>query len=227
MGVAIIVCIIIGAGLLGGTANYFMNRTEQGWAAYEFLKSSLLGLTAAATVPLFLKTVSSNLLQDCLSGDILSHFVFFGFCAIAAIFSSKFLQSLADKVLQEVNEVKQKQEAMAETQDTLVLQNSDPLELPAEASSEAPADIDAGEFESFRGGEKTAVAPPAMSDDQKIMKALRPGPGKPAFRTMSGICKDTGMEEKLVSAKITEMEAMGLVKKTKRSSDGAWLWSLK
>ena len=76
MGIGILVGIIVAAGLLGGTANYYMEQAN----GAGFRKSVLLGLTAAATVPLFLKTVSSNLMTDCLNGDAISHFVFFGFC---------------------------------------------------------------------------------------------------------------------------------------------------
>lgn len=224
MGVAILVSIIIGAGLLGGISNYFMNKTDRVWLGYDFIKSSLLGLTAAATVPLFLKTVSSNLMQECLNGDIISHFVFFGFCAVAAIFSSKFLQSLADKLLQEVQQVKQQQEELVETQDILVRQSTEPE--VSEVSEAPPVETETVEeehLESFRGTERGISAPP-MSNDQKILKSLESG--RYAFRTLSGISKDTGIEEKLVAVTLSEFESRGIVKKIKRS-DGTVVWSLR
>lgn len=227
MGVAIIISIIVGAGLLGGISNYFMNRPDQNWVGYEFTKSALLGLTAAATVPLFLKTVSSNLMQECLAGDVVSCFVFFGFCAIAAIFSSKFLQSLADKLLQEVNQVKQQQEEIAQTQDILVRQNSEPEEVPA-APPATDAGGDDGDLESFSTNRSIpAPSTPALSDEQKIIQSLRPGPGKFAFRTVDGISRDTGIDARLLAVKLAGMESGGLLVKTKRNSDGAILWSLR
>lgn len=228
MGVAIIIGIIAGAGMLGGVSNYFMNRTDRNWVGFEFTKSALLGLTAAATVPLFLKTVSSNLMQECLAGDAIACFVLFGFCAVAAIFSSKFLQSLADKLLQEVNQVKQQQEEIAQTQDILVRQNSDPEESPATPPVAEAGGVDGNDLESFstsRSG--PAPSTTVMSDEQKIMLALRPGPGKFAFRTMDGISRDTGIDAKLLTVKMAAMESGGMLVKTKRASDGAILWSLK
>lgn len=222
MGIGILVSIIIAAGLLGGVANYYMNQVDKVWLRYDFVKSSLLGLTAAATVPLFLKTVSSNLMQECLNGDIIAHFVFFGFCAVAAIFSSKFLQSLADKLLQEVKEVKQQQQELAETTDTLVVQNSDKVEEVAEVTE---THGDGSEFESFKKGAAPAVVVPELSNEQKILKALKTG--NLAFRTATGLSKDTGLEEKIVVAQLFELETKGLVKKIKRTSDGVMVWSLR
>ena len=216
MGIGILIGIIVAAGLLGGTANYHMEQTN----GAGFRKSVLLGLTAAATVPLFLKTVSSNLMGECLGGDIISHFVFFGFCTIAAIFSSKFLQSLGDKLLQEMKEVKQKQEELTETTDVLVSQNSDPVagENPASIPSEG------SEFESFNAGNSKS-ATMAPNEEQKILSVL--GAGKFAFRTAEGIAKDSHLETSVVQLKLQELESAGKVKKTRRARDNSWIWSLK
>lgn len=217
MGIGILVGIIAAAGLLGGTANYYM---EQGNGA-GFRKSILLGLTAAATVPLFLKTVSSNLMSECLNGDVIAHFVFFGFCTIAAIFSSKFLQSLGDKLLQEMKEVKQKQEELTETTDVLVSQNSD----PADESAIAPpaGDSEGSEFESFQTGAQKSAAP-VISDEQKILGVLRAG--RFAFRTAEGIANDAHLETGIVNQKLLELENSGKVKKTRRTRDNVWIWRL-
>lgn len=224
MGIAIIIGIIVAAGLLGGSANYYMEQAN----GSGFRKSVLLGLTASATVPLFLKTVSSSLLDECIKGDpafFSSYFVFFGFCTVAAIFSSKFLQSLGDKLLQELKDVKQKQEELTETTDVLVAENSDPAETsnPAEAPVDAPKT--GSEFEAYIPGQ-TEKAPESafVSDEQKIMGALK---GKYAFRTVDGVAKDAGMDQGSVQAKLLEMELKGKVKKTKRARDGVMVWSLR
>jgi hypothetical protein len=217
MGFGILVGIIAAAGLLGGTANYYMEQAN----GAGFRKSVLLGLTAAATVPLFLKTVSSNLMAECLAGDVISHFVFFGFCTIAAIFSSKFLQSLGDKLLQEMKEVKQKQEELTETTDVLVAQSSD----PANESATAPpaGDSEGSEFESFQTGANKSAAQ-VMSDEQKILGVLRSG--RFAFRTAEGIATDAHLEATAVQIKLQELEAAGKVKKTRRTRDNVWIWRL-
>jgi hypothetical protein len=157
-----------------------------------------------------------------------AYFVLFGFCAVASIFSSKFLQSLADKLLQEVDQMKQQQEEIAQTQDILVRQNSEPEATPAAAPPAAEeGDGDTG-LESF-STTRSAPAPstPALSDEQKIIQALRPGPGKFAFRTIDGISRDTGIDARLLAVKMAAMESGGMLVKTKRASDGATLWSLR
>ncbi|MBN8680403.1 MAG: hypothetical protein J0M29_19405 [Chitinophagales bacterium] len=213
MGIGILVGIIFAAGLLGGTANYYMEQAN----GAGFRKSVLLGLTAAATVPLFLKTVSSNLMAECLNGDVISHFVFFGFCTIAAIFSSKFLQTLGDKLLQEVKEVKQKQEELTETTDILVSQNSDPVETPVATEPDS-----GNEFESFNTNKSASTA---LNDEQKVMAAL--STNRFAFRTAEGIATDAQMDMASVKLKLQELEMAGKVKKMRRMRDNAWIWCLK
>ncbi len=211
MGVTILVSLILAAGFLGGVANYFMNKPDTSWLWHDFFKSSLLGLTAAATVPLFLRTVSSNLMNECLAGDVIAYFVFFGFCIVASIFSAKFLQSLGDKLLQEVNQVKQKQEELDETTGILVQQNSDPIETP-----EPEINL---ESVNKRG------AAIALTDEQKMIMTLKSG--KYAFRTVSGLSEDTGMDRATVVAMLTDLETKGQVQKIRRTTDGATVWSLK
>jgi len=211
MGFTILVSLIVAAGLLGGVANYFMNKPDTSWLWHDFFKSALLGLTAAATVPLFLRTVSSNLMNECLAGDVIAYFVFFGFCVIAAIFSAKFLQSLADKLLQEVNQVKQKQEELDETTGILVQQNSDPQEQP--------------ELETNLESVNKRGAAMALTDEQKMMMTLQSG--KYAFRTISGLSADTGMDRTTALAMLTDLETKGKVQKIRRATDGATVWALK
>jgi len=221
MGITILVSIIFAAGLLGGIANYYMEQAN----GAGLRKSLLMGLTAAATVPLFLKTVSSNLMGDCLKGEDLSlYLVFFGFCTVAALFSSKFLQSLADKLLKEVQEVKQKQEELSDTTDVLVAQNSDPSEVAAPIAL-PPAGSDGNEFESFKPGD-SAKSPSvvAWSEEQRVLAILQSS--KFAFRTVEGIAKDAGLDMAVVQSKLLEMEIQGKVKKTRRTRDGVMLWSL-
>lgn len=220
MGIAIIASIIFAAGILGGTANYYMEQAN----GAGFRKSVLLGLTAAATVPLFLKTVSSELMKECLEGNAVSYFVFFGFCTIAAIFSSKFLQSLGDKLLQEIKDVKQKQEDLTETTDALVSQNSDPSETEITVIP-VPGAGDGSEFESFRSGDAPKSVAPLLSDEQKVLAMLQSS--RFAFRTVEGLAKDAGMDQGSVQNKLLELEIQGKVKKTRRARDGVMVWCMK
>ncbi|MDO8969357.1 MAG: hypothetical protein Q7U74_01645 [Saprospiraceae bacterium] len=218
MGIAILVSLILAAGILGGSANYQMEKTN----GAGYWKSVLLGLTAAATVPLFLKTVSSELTQECIDGKPTAYFVFFGFCTVAAIFSSKFLQSLGDKLLQDLKAVKEKQEELSDTTDVLVAQNSDPsaMDIPV------PDLSDGSELESFKsaGSPRSAVAE-VKSESLRVFSTLQTG--KFAFRTAAGIAKDSGLDLGTVEIKLAELELQGKVKRTTRARDGVNVWSLK
>ena len=61
--IGIITLIIVGAGILGGLANYHRFDTNKGFNGFGLRKSILIGLVAAATIPLFLEMLSSQLLQ--------------------------------------------------------------------------------------------------------------------------------------------------------------------
>ncbi|MFN0034934.1 MAG: YEATS-associated helix-containing protein [Saprospiraceae bacterium] len=230
--IAILVSLIVAAGFLGGGANYYMEQPLAEGQKNNFFKSVLLGLTAAATVPLLLNTMSSSLMNDCIAAEKpnSSFFVFFGFCTVAAIFSSKFLQSLADKLLQDVKAVQQKQDEMEVTTEALVSKSSDPPENINPPIVPIPAPGGGGgddEFESFKGASPLPPlhVAPALSDEQKIMHTLQTS--QYAFRTVEGIAKDAGMDMGPVQAKLLEMEIQGKVKKTKRARDGAMVWCLR
>lgn len=183
-------------------------------------KSILLGLTASATVPLFLKTVSSTLMEDALKGSDVSYFVFFGFCTVAALFSSKFLQSLADKLLQDLKEMKQKQAELSETTDVLVAQNSDPADLTTDDNSKESDSL--GALESFS---RNTEAAPTLSNSQRVLLALRSS--KFAFRTLQGVANDSGLTPIEAQELLNELKAQGKVLSTRRARDGTTVWSLK
>ncbi len=218
--VIIIIITILAAGILGGIANYYMEQAN----GASFKKSVLLGLTASATVPLLLNTMSSSLTKDCLGGEPSAFFVFFGFCTIAAIFSSKFLQTLGDKLLQELRDVKEKQKDLAVTTDALVSQNSDPSEISAPIVS-PPENADGSELESFSPGSAAKSPSLVLSDEQKVLHMLQSS--KFAFRTVGGIAKDTGLDLGTAQSKLLELEIQGKVIKTQRARDGVVLWCLK
>lgn len=115
-----ILILMLGAGILGGFVNMAINRTGgsswKDWAWYV-----VPGIAAAFLMPLFLQTVSSNLLQNLLQipPPHYNYFVFFGFCLLAAISSKAFIQALTDKVLQELKDQQQKQgQQIAQAQKT-------------------------------------------------------------------------------------------------------------
>ena len=96
--------IMIVAGIFGGVVNLALNETSR----RDWYWTILAGIGAALLIPLFLKTVSSQLLLNILKAapeepasptlcdDCL---VFFGFCLLAALSSRAFIQGLGQKIL--------------------------------------------------------------------------------------------------------------------------------
>jgi DNA-binding MarR family transcriptional regulator len=100
----LVVLIITGCGLFGGLINYFRTSVSFGNSTFSFLKSLLTGLGASALVPLLLKMISSDLLVSSKS-DPIDYFVIGGFCLISAIFSSKFIDSIGEKLINQIDQV--------------------------------------------------------------------------------------------------------------------------
>lgn len=104
-----IILIIVGTGIFGGLINYFRNEYDKQFVFIDTFKSILLGLAASALVPLFLNTISSDLLLSDVNVET-NYFLFLGFCLIASMFSGEFIDSIGKKVLNEINKVKKELE---------------------------------------------------------------------------------------------------------------------
>lgn len=94
----LLLLIMVAAGILGGAANYFISDKNSGTGAKEFSKYTILGVVAALTVPLFLNMISSDLLASAKARPI-DLFVFGGFCLLFVLFSRRFVESAATKLL--------------------------------------------------------------------------------------------------------------------------------
>jgi len=108
----IIILIMLTAGIAGGIVNVALahdTRTEKA----SSWKSLMTGIGAAFLMPLFLNTMSSNLLSEIFkkSSDAEVELLVFGaFCLLAAISSKVFIQTLSDKVLNEARAARQQAE---------------------------------------------------------------------------------------------------------------------
>jgi tRNA G26 N,N-dimethylase Trm1 len=106
-----VVLIIVSAGVLGGITNFFLIYTTESITndiRSIFFKSVLMGLCASFTVPLFLKVLSSSIL-DVTHMDSNNYFILAGLCVIASFFSKRFLEDLysrLNKVEKTANEAK-------------------------------------------------------------------------------------------------------------------------
>lgn len=93
---AMILAIMVCAGVLAGLANFFLSEARAG---RELAKYVVLGIVAALTVPLFLNMTSSDLL-DFGRTRPLSTFVFAGFCLVYVLLSRRVFERIASRLLQ-------------------------------------------------------------------------------------------------------------------------------
>lgn len=98
-----LLAIMIIAGILGGVAGYMIeqNTTDNHTSKNPWFYI-LIGLCASFLVPLFMTTISSDLLENSQQNH-LDYFVFGGFCLIAAISAHKFIISISEKILKQVD----------------------------------------------------------------------------------------------------------------------------
>jgi|ERR1035437_499851 hypothetical protein len=200
----IISIIIIIAGITGGVVNFFMNNTTKEIDGYEMAKSIMFGIVASAIVPLLLQMMSSDLLESSQTNS-LKYFVFGGFCLVAAVYSTKFIQSIADKIIKDLNAVKQVAENNKTKVDLLINKSSDAEAKPIGLMTK---DVNFS-------ADKTDV--------DKIMGALSSTKFK--FRTLDGVVTETQLTSKDVNSILKELEEKNVVMKI--STKDKTLWTLK
>lgn len=107
--------IMVGSGLLGGFTGYLMEKNKKLFSDPESIQKYqaamekqlryflVTGLCASLLIPLFLSTISSQLMSEA-QKDPLKYFVFGGFCLLVAVFSKQFITSLSEKMLKEIKD---------------------------------------------------------------------------------------------------------------------------
>jgi len=187
-----VVGIMIIAGIAGGTINFGLARTEDSdWK--DWIWSVIIGLGAAFLVPLFLNTISSNLIKSVLMTPpaVENVLVFAGFCLLGAIASKAMIQSLTQKWLKEADAVRKEVKSLKEEIGPIV---------EKETETERPTPISTAENQSkaLNIGESTL----------EVLKAL--GSSKFALRALTGIAEDIEKPSGQVAAALEELAKMGL-----------------
>lgn len=116
--IAWLILIIIVFGTLGGWVSHLLNSKDEpqpptpenpgltdAMRRKKLAASLVVGIAAAFLVPLFLQTISSQLLREGYT-NYLALLVFASFCLISAISSKAFIQTLSNKVLQAAEEAR-------------------------------------------------------------------------------------------------------------------------
>src|SRR5690554_1963150 len=96
----VLIFIMAACGAFGGFLNYLndfdtvQNEKKNNRVRFKYI---LLGIGAALLIPLFLNMISSDIIR---STDNADYLIFAGFCLVAAIFSRRFISTIADRILE-------------------------------------------------------------------------------------------------------------------------------
>jgi DNA-binding MarR family transcriptional regulator len=188
----LILGIMVATGVLGGIANYFTTEKHAGSVARDILKYAVLGIVAALTVPLFLNMISSNLLEVA-RGRPIDLFVFAGFCLIFVVISRRFFENVANKLLQQVEQVKKELTA---------------VKAAAQAAESAAAVVQPEAGEQHAAKEEASKGALTYSDIE-IMRAV--ADGKFAYGGVSGLAEETSLTKEVVAARLAMLKGMSLI----------------
>lgn len=122
-------------GIIGGVSIHVTTYNKK-FFQKELIGKILYGVIAAFLVPLFLNTISSNLIEN-IGKDVQSIYIFIGFCLIASISSKVFITTLTEKTLNSLkekqNDTKNQVEQISNAMESIVAKNTD---IPIESNED-------------------------------------------------------------------------------------------
>ncbi len=195
---------MVGAGMLGGAANYLLlHKDDPDYAKRS--RSFLLGLVASLLAPLFLKAISSDMIDRIStirygSGVPFDFFVFAAFCLLVALFSRSFAETVAKRLSAEVEKAKRESQ-QAQSKAVLAEQKASEVEPLLRQEMEQRT-------EPLPDSAPISI-PPSLQDlpidhnDRELLKALCEG--QYCYRTVGSLAEEVQMEE---SAAVKRLERM-------------------
>ena len=212
---------MIGSGVLGGAANYLLLHKDDPEYAKRS-RSFVLGLVASMLAPLFLKTISSDMIDKIStirygSGIPFDFFVFASVCLLVAVFSRTFAETVAKRLSAEVEKAKresqeakiravQAEEKSSQTEPVLRQE----MELRTEPLPESAR----------------SSIPPSLQDlpidytDRDLLKALVNG--QYSYRTVSSLAAEVQMEEPDAVKRLERMREHALAGKKTTPTRNLW-----
>ncbi|MBS1144228.1 MAG: hypothetical protein H6R14_1634 [Proteobacteria bacterium] len=198
----LILSIMVLAGILGGTANYFLSdRRDSG--GRDWLKYPVFGVVAALTVPLFLNMLSSTLLEGARTKPI-DLYVFAGFCLIYVVASRRLFENMVQRLMTQIDQVRRDLGRMEQQK-----REEPVIAAKPEAEARKPAELDPKDVLSY--------------NDVEILRALSDGGF--VYGNLAAICDSTGLARDFVSQRLTVMKAMGVIE-TRINDKNVLHWSV-
>jgi hypothetical protein len=212
---------MIGAGVLGGAANYLLlHKDDPDYAKRS--RSFVLGLVASLLAPLFLKSIASDMVEKITTirygeGIPFDFFVFASFCLLVAVFSRTFAETVAKRLAAEVEKAKRESQE-AQTRAALAEERASQVEpVLRQAMEERTEPLP----ESARNS-----VPPSLQDlpvdhnDRDLLKALVNG--QYSYRTVSSIAEEVRMEESDALKRLERMREQALAGKKTTPTRNLW-----
>ena len=212
-----ILWITIAAGLFGGLINFLLLDNEKELSWLKFFRSIIVGIGASFVVPLFLQTISSDLINQC-KDDAKYYFIYAGFCLIASIFSRRFLNTIADKVIKQAEQAEKK----AEQAVSIATEKEDKIQAFVTKNTEPDEEIEFTDLDiktvetDLKGKVRDAV--------KDILTALKIS--KYTYRTAKGIAKEINSDIKVIEMILEELEEQHMVRKFINTDNNKVLWTL-
>ncbi len=212
---------MIGSGLLGGAANYLLLYKDDPEYAKRS-RSFVLGMVAALLAPLFLKTISTDMIDRIStirygSGIPFDFFVFASFCLLAAVFSRTFAETVAKRLAAEVERAKRESQE-AQKRATLAEEKASQAEPVLRQEMEQRTEPLPP---SARG-----TVPPSLQDlpvdntDRELLQALLHG--QFSYRTIGSLATEVQMEEPDAVKRLERMREHALAGKKTTPTRNLW-----
>jgi hypothetical protein len=212
-----LLAILLICGVIGGITSYLLEGDlKEPFHWPNFIKYLLLGLVASFTVPLFLNTISSTLVRDALASrhpdSIVKLLVISGFCLVAAVSSKKFITSLTDRLISEVESTR-KIAQDAEDKVNLLVEPEQAAAASSQSSSSIASERSTDEIDQIE----------LDDNDKRVLGAMINSTF--ATRAPSGIRNDTGIPDELLSGVLDKLKNIGYLEK-KETPMGFERWTL-
>jgi DNA-binding MarR family transcriptional regulator len=223
--------IIVAMGLLGGWAAFLAevpNGSPVETKQAPLKRFLVLGVVAAACVPLFLSLLKSDVVRAIFAtadqaGNPVppayeSYLIFIGLCLIAAFSARAFITSISKQVMQRLNEVDRKAEKANETADDAIVVAQEAVDEARSTETAGGEAADEGEPSSDTD-ELTQRAPVTPAERNALMAMAHR-----TYRTATGIAQDAGISRAEVSELLDGLAARKLALPTTSPSSGGKRW---
>lgn len=194
-------------GIIGGVTDQAVESIQNnGTIKKGIFGKIMLGVVAAFLVPLFLNTISSNLVEK-VGSDIQSFYVFIGFCLLASLSPMVFIKTLSDKAIAALQngqkDINKQVKQISGTVESIVVKN---VEIPIEPND----DLDVSDTNIIKKGNLIN-----LTDDPSESKILLElGRNSKTFLYVNTLAEAAGLARGAAIKKLQRMKDKNIITTT-------------